>query len=372
MLAFSKFVPVEAKKKSKQIVAGNNSPVIVSNNLIKDFSASWRHYIGTDKRTSVFVLIDENVQSSASKLIKSIISLPFIDSNVEVLCGGEEIKSIQGVLKFWDKLSSLEVDRTWVLLAIGGGTITDLAGFIASTYKRGLRTVYLPTTLMAMVDASIGGKNAVNQKKIKNQIGTFYLPKFVFVYPAFLESLPKKELHSGYAELFKYAMLSKSDSLLNKLKKTGIDILPSDKILLESIRIKQRIVRKDPKEKNLRISLNLGHTMGHAFESCFYKKNESITHGQAVAWGMQFAIYVSKQKGYISDKIAVSFSDLLFEHYKKPVNIAFADLRTYLKQDKKNANGMIRMVLPMGFARYKFEDIDIEDLSDLDKGFLEQ
>lgn len=361
---------MEANKKSIQRVAGNNSPVYVSQNLLKDFSASWRHHIGTDKRTSVFVLIDENVLSSTSVLLKSILDLPFIDCHVEKFCGGEDIKSISTVLKFWDKLSSLQVDRTWVLLAIGGGTITDLAGFIASTYKRGLRTVYLPTTLMAMIDASIGGKNAINQQELKNQIGTFYLPSFVFVYPEFLKTLPKKELHSGYAEVFKHAMLSKTDSLFNKLKKSGIDVLPSEKIILEAIRIKQRIVVKDPKEKNLRIVLNLGHTLGHAFESYFFNKKEPITHGQAVAWGMQFAIYVSRQKDYLSEKIALLFSDILLEHFKRPIGITFADLRAYLKQDKKNVNGMIRMVLPMGFASYKLEYVDIEELNDLYESFL--
>ncbi|PLW91840.1 MAG: hypothetical protein C0592_13795 [Marinilabiliales bacterium] len=348
-------------KSTRYRIGKNESPVYVSEAL-QDFSSHWRHHLGTHNKRNLFVLLDENVELAFPDIISDLFDDRFHNVHIKKLKGGEQLKNLVVATEIWDELSALNADRSWVIVSIGGGTLSDLAGFTASAYKRGIPCVFVPTSLMAMIDASVGGKNALNQGSLKNQIGTYYFPQFVFVFPRFLKSLPEEEYRSGYAELIKHALLHVNNNLWNTLQNRDMSELPDASLLASAIRVKMKIVQTDPFENNKRLFLNFGHSFGHAIESYFIDHNKPVKHGEAVASGMQFALYMSVKKSLIASALAEKLSSMLESIYPFPQNLEMNELINYMRHDKKVVHGKIRIILFKDFGRFKIDFATEEEL----------
>lgn len=241
----------------------------------------------------VFVLCDENTEKMCLDIfVPSLNEVPF---TLITIPAGDENKNIESVCKVWNALLNGNATRYSVLINLGGGMVTDLGGFAASTFKRGIKFINIPTTLLGMVDASAGGKTGVNFGGMKNEIGMFSLPSRVLFDYNFLKTLDQKNFLSGYAEMLKHGLLSKSDMLDELL---SFDILNPDyqvlsRLIRRSVGVKKMFVEKDPNEKDMRKALNLGHTMGHAIESFAMEQGQPVLHGYAVAWGLICELYLS-------------------------------------------------------------------------------
>lgn len=295
------------------------------------------------KFSAVFCLVDENTRKHCLPVFQNYFGCKFIPIEI---ASGEENKTIETCTTIWSELVSNGADRNSLFLNLGGGVICDLGGYVASGFKRGIQFVNLPTTLLAMVDASIGGKTGVNIDSLKNQIGSFYFPEAVFVIPEFLNTLGNNEIRQGYAEILKHALIADFD-LWNNLKAERIDFTCNDELLAQSIKIKTTIVEADPKEKGRRKLLNFGHTVGHAIESWSHKKDKALSHGESVAIGIIAESFLSYRKSFISFDELKEICDTVYLYFS-PVYIAEDDLEEIIElmqHDKKNANGEINFTL---------------------------
>jgi len=275
---------------------------------------------------------------------------------------GEESKSLDTAAFIYGKLVELEADRTTFLVAVGGGVVSDVAGFAASTFLRGLDFGYVATTLLAQVDASVGGKTGVNFKGYKNMIGVIHQPRFVLCDPAFLATLPRRHFLSGMAEIVKHAVIG-SPRLFLSLEQRSKDALELrgdflEDIIYQSVGIKAAIVGRDEKEAGERRKLNFGHTLGHALEACL-----GVSHGEAVSLGMVMAAELSARKGLLSREEAGRVSGLL-QSLGLPTYTAF-DRRAVLdavRRDKKRTGSKIKFVFLKGIGEPAVEDLDFEEL----------
>ncbi|HEY0092259.1 MAG TPA: 3-dehydroquinate synthase, partial [Flavobacterium sp.] len=268
---------------------------------------------------------------------------------------GEAMKTISTCVEVWETLTELGGDRKSVLLNLGGGVITDLGGFVASTFKRGIDFINIPTTLLGMVDASIGGKNGVDLSNLKNQVGTITSPQMVLIDSSWLETLPKPEMRSGLAEMLKHGLIADKRYWENFIDLDKIDFADFDELIYGSVKIKNDIVMKDPTENGIRKALNFGHTLGHAIESHFlsHETRISLLHGEAVAAGMILESYISYRKSLLSHvefiqikkTIKNIFDDIIFE--ENDVNC----ILSLLIHDKKNEYGEIRFALLDGIGK---------------------
>ena len=272
---------------------------------------------------------------------------------------GEEQKSLAVAGKLYNKLTNAYAERTTPILALGGGVIGDLAGFVAATYLRGVPLVQIPTTLLAQVDSSIGGKVAIDHGQLKNKIGAFYQPKLVITDIATLKTLDTKTLIDGLAEVIKYAVIQDKELLtyiednLDKIKSLDESVL--EEIVFRSAKIKAGIVEKDEKDSGLRAILNYGHTVGHAIESA---SDFKIEHGKAVAIGMLAAAKISNRMG-ILDKNEVLRLNRLIQRAGLPTkmpNLEVKEIIQTIKHDKKILRGKIRFVLPKLIGRVFITD----------------
>ena len=237
-------------------------------------------YLNDFNKSDLFFIIDENAYKHHRKE-----QLAFIPSEKTFLFpSGEVNKNLETLTQVWDFFIYNRVDRQAIIILIGGGVVTDLGAFACSTYKRGIRYVLIPTTLLSMVDATIGGKTGINFQGIKNIIGSFCNPLRVGLQTDFLTTLPQRQLRSGWAEMIKHALIF-SNSAWEKIRYLTSNDLNKD-LIIQSIEIKKNIVSNDPYEKNLRKILNFGHTIGHAIESLFLQTAYEFTHGEAIALGM--------------------------------------------------------------------------------------
>ncbi|MFC1802374.1 3-dehydroquinate synthase [Thermoproteota archaeon] len=266
---------------------------------------------------------------------------------------GEEAKKWKVVEELIGTLMQYELDRKSTIVALGGGSIGDLAGFVASIYMRGIRIIQIPTTLLAMVDSSIGGKTAINHPKGKNLVGSFYQPFKVIIDPLFLETLPKREFCSGMAEVIKYGLIADAE-LYNLLEgKNPNNITNNDmiKIIARCAATKAIYVERDEEDrKGIRAALNLGHTLGHAIETL---SKHSINHGEGVSIGMVAASWISKENGLITD---ITYHNILglLEKYGLPTrvpNLNKTRILEVMHRDKKAEAGQIRFVLPTGIGK---------------------
>ncbi|MEQ3662819.1 MAG: 3-dehydroquinate synthase family protein, partial [Flavobacterium sp.] len=252
--------------------------------------------------SKVFIIVDENTSNQCLPYFLANFATEVALEIIE-LEAGESHKNIETCLGIWNSLTELEGDRKSIIVNLGGGVITDIGGFIACTFKRGIDFINVPTTLLSMVDASIGGKNGVDLGNLKNQIGIIREPKAVLIDTHFLTTLSAREMRSGLAEMLKHGLIYdkvywNKFKNLNSLNTDDLNIL-----IHESIQIKNKIVSEDLTENGIRKSLNFGHTLGHAIESYFLENpnKESLLHGEAIAIGMILESYISKEKNLISE-----------------------------------------------------------------------
>lgn len=294
--------------------------------------------------SKVFVIVDSNTKNLCLSGFKEIIDFE-IDGVLEIK-PGEENKTIATCLQIWQQLSDMGADRKTLLLNLGGGVVTDLGGFVASTYKRGIDFINIPTTLLAMVDASIGGKTGVDLGVLKNQIGVINQPLMVLILPEFLESLDERQVKSGFAEMLKHGLISSPEYWAELISTKDFC---SIKHIQKSVAIKNHVVQQDPTEQGIRKKLNFGHTIGHAIESYFLDSPElkTLLHGEAIAIGMILEAYFSHELSGLSKVDLNEIKKAFLSHFEK-VSFSTNDIEIIidlLKHDKKNTHGNINFVL---------------------------
>jgi 3-dehydroquinate synthase len=303
--------------------------------------------------SQVLVLTDENTHRDCYPLVKKF--LP--EHHLLQIPSGEENKTLATSENLWQFLTEKQFDRWGVVVNLGGGVIGDMGGFCAALYKRGITFVNVPTTLLAMVDASVGGKTGIDFMGFKNQLGVFQEPRAIFIQPVFLETLPPREVKSGYAEVIKHWLIADAVAFETQ-RLVGFLAADWEKLIPESVVLKSQIVKADPLEKGLRKILNFGHTVGHAVESYFLSQpGRELLHGEAVAVGLVCESYLSEQKGMLA---AMELSHIetfvasVFEKVKlTPEDIA--GILPFLQHDKKNRNAVINCVLLNGIGKAIFD-----------------
>ena len=317
-------------------------------------------FISKNKYSKVFILVDSNTNKYCLDLFLEK-HLSGIDFKIVKIKEGEKNKNTKNLYSAWTKISKLGGDRNSLLINLGGGLVSDLGGFVASTYNRGIDFINVPTTLLSIVDASIGGKVGINIGRLKNQVGVFNYPKLILIDTSFLETLPKREINSGFAEMLKHGLIFEKNyyKTLSELK--NIDSKLSTELIYNSIKIKNEVVNRDPKEKNFRKILNFGHTLGHAIESHFLgkKKTKTLLHGEAISIGMILESYISYKILKLPYEQCKNIKQTINNNFKK-VKINKEDLKSIvrlIKFDKKNRGEKVLFVLLYEIGKIK---IDIE------------
>ncbi len=291
--------------------------------------------------SSIFVLLDENTKRHCYPLVKDFLPQ---HSKIEINAG-ERYKTIETCIYIWNTLTAQNAERNALLINVGGGVITDMGGFCASTYKRGIKFINIPTTLLSQVDASVGGKTGIDFQGFKNQIGVFNEPQFVLVDTVFHHTLADKELRSGFAEMLKHGLIADKNHWEHLIQTDFKHVDLND--IKRSVAIKQNVVAEDPEERGLRKILNFGHTIGHALESTLLESKEPLLHGEAIALGMRCEALIAHRLNYINSRefkeIDTAFKRIYgeFELEKR----LFEKVLKRCRQDKKNENGEIKMSL---------------------------
>ena len=303
--------------------------------------------------SSIFILTDEHTNELClPKFLPNLateISIEIIEIEA-----GESIKNIITCSEIWSILSDLGADRKSVLINLGGGVVTDIGGFVASTFKRGIDFINIPTTLLGMVDASIGGKNGVDLGNLKNQIGTINVPKLLVIDSSFLETLSQQEMKSGLAEMLKHGLIYDELYWKQFLNLSDIDFAKFDTLIYRSIEIKNEIVTQDPTENGIRKALNFGHTLGHAIESHFLETKNALLHGEAIAIGMILESYLSKEKKILSNEEYLEIKSVLKSIYKEHL-FSENDINSIIElliHDKKNEYGKVQFALIEKIGKY--------------------
>ena len=285
--------------------------------------------------SKIAILVDENTKRDCFPKLQKL-----ENSIVIEIKSGEEYKNINTCNFIWEQLTEHNFDRNSLLINLGGGVIGDMGGLCASTYKRGIDFVQIPTTLLSMVDASSGGKVGINFNQFKNHIGLFNNPKAVFISIDFLESLPENQLKSGFAEVVKHALIS-DNSLWKRLLSIPFVDLDWEDIIETSVHIKNKIFSADPFEKGERKKLNFGHTFGHAIESYYLEKGTPILHGEAVFMGMILETEIS----HLSETDKNEIKNYILSNFALPYTPKKYNLHKFLINDKKNQSGKINFSL---------------------------
>ena len=313
----------------------------------------------------IFVLVDTNThQNCLSVFLKQLETE--LEIEVIEMEAGEENKHLQTCEGIWNTLSELGADRKSLMINVGGGVVTDLGGFVACTFKRGIDFINVPTTLLSMVDASIGGKTGVDLGNLKNQIGVIEQPEMVIVDAGYLATLPAREMRSGLAEILKHGLIADENywEKISNLRSLDINDLPA--IIENSVSIKAEIVKQDPFEKGLRKVLNFGHTLGHAIESYMltHPKREKLLHGEAIVIGMILESYISMNLLNFPEEKLNAITKVIKELYGS-IDFSEAEIeqiKNLLIYDKKNEHGKINFVLLKDIGK---PEIDCEVISDL-------
>ncbi|MDR3273562.1 MAG: 3-dehydroquinate synthase [Flavobacteriaceae bacterium] len=318
-------------------------------------------YIKNHQPTKVIFLVDENTRELC---FPKVVSELEIESETKVLeiASGEENKNLYTCISLWEALTELKIDRKSLLINIGGGVLTDMGGFVANCYKRGIAFINIPTTLLAMVDASIGGKTGVDLGSFKNQIGNFALPQMVLIEPDFIQTQSFEQIRSGFAEIIKHGLIADSNYWQKIKQIQNPDAENTGNLIETSIKIKKSVVSLDFTESGLRKILNFGHTIGHAVESFFLENQTPILHGEGVAFGMIAESYISMKKNLLSPFENEEIRNYIASIYPKlPVKQEnFDKILAFMQNDKKNTRNEIRFVLleKIGKAVY---DISVEN-----------
>ena len=296
----------------------------------------------TEGYSSVFILTDDNTFKHCFPLLPE--ELKSVDPLI--LRAGEQSKNIENCSIIWQALTERNADRHSLLINLGGGMITDIGGFAAGTYKRGIDFINIPTSLLCMVDAAIGGKTGIDFGSYKNQIGIFQKAKQVIINNDFLGTLPEREFKSGYAEILKYGLIA-DRYLWHMLKEVPTDSEELNVFISRCIEIKMDITNEDPLETGRRKLLNFGHTIGHAIEGLSNEKNLGVLHGEAIAAGMMVESYLSRAKGELSEPDFLEIINKI-KQFCYPASIeglSIEELLGFIHQDKKNYHNEIRFSL---------------------------
>ena len=311
----------------------------------------------------VFLLTDVTTEQLCRPLVSECKALLHAES---IVIGATDVnKTLDTLSQVWTALSNGKASRQSLLINLGGGMVTDLGGFAAATFKRGIRFVNIPTTLLAMVDAAVGGKTGINFNGLKNEIGAFKEAEAVIIDTEFLRTLDDKNLRSGYAEMLKHGLISTEDMWkeLITFDLANPDLKHLQQMVADSVKVKERIVEEDPHEQGIRKALNLGHTFGHAFESWALKR-KPILHGHAVAFGMICELYLSAtHTGFPTEKMRQTVSFIKEYYGTLPITCDdYDELIELMHHDKKNQNGIINFTLLGGIG-----DIRINQTASVDE-----
>lgn len=267
---------------------------------------------------------------------------------------GEDHKNLTTCEHIWTSMTTAGLDRHSLLIVLGGGVLGDMGGFCAATFKRGIDFLLIPTTLLAQTDASVGGKLGIDFHSFKNHIGVFQEPVGTLISPEFLETLPFNELRSGFAEIVKHCLIS-DRTMWQKIRKKGIKEQPLGQLVAHSVKFKQRVVKKDPREKGMRKILNFGHTAGHAAEAWFLSQGSPVLHGEAVAAGMIMESHIAHSKKMLRADELDQITTYLKSIYGKLPVPEYSALASWVAQDKKNKGNRVLMALPSGIGKAKWD-----------------
>jgi 3-dehydroquinate synthase len=337
-------------KKIDVLLNDNSYTVLIGSGIITKLSGLLKKY---ELNKNILFIIDEKVMEYHSKKIINEFYSYKGKMNCYVVKQGEKSKSYTELNKIYSFLLKNNYGRDSLIIAVGGGVTGDLAGYVAATYMRGIQLVHVPTTLLSMVDSSIGGKTGINFENKKNMIGAFYQPKLVLIDTNFIKTLPEREITSGLGEVIKCTYMADEKFFsyvlknLEKAYKNGDEVLRQ--FIYNSVAIKAAVVSQDEKESGLRKILNLGHTFAHSFETNLKFK---IKHGEAVIAGLISALFLSQKTGLISEQELEYFLSLPLK-IKLPLqikNTAMEDLFKVMQHDKKNREGKIKFVLVAGLG----------------------
>ena len=315
--------------------------------ICKNLQSELQNFLQSVKYDKLFVLTDSNTLELCLPMLKEVPQLQ--GAPVITVEAGDTNKNIEQVTAIWMRLCNEGASRNSLLLNVGGGMITDMGGFVAATFKRGIHSVNVPTTLMASVDAAVGGKTGINFNGLKNEIGSFYPPLCVLIDSSFLKTLDRDNLLSGYAEMVKHALISNMETYhaILSFDLDRVDYTLLNQMVAQSVAVKERIVEEDPKEMGIRKALNLGHTVGHAYESLSFRKGRPVLHGHAVAAGLVSELYLSYKKcGFPMENLSQVVYYL--KKYYPPFFFNCDDyeaLYELMTNNKKNEGGIINFTL---------------------------
>jgi 3-dehydroquinate synthase len=327
----------------------------------KNISSEINNFFRSAKKpySGIFILVDENsLRYCYPQLVEQIDH--FKDAELIEIESGEESKNIEVCAHIWNTLSEYGADRNSLFVNLGGGVIGDMGGFIASTFKRGIDFINIPTTLLSQVDASVGGKTGIDLNNLKNEIGVFSVPAAVFIDPGFLSTLDKRQVLSGFAEVIKHGLIADAD-YWKKVKKVKLSSGLSEELIERSVTIKDMIVKEDPKEQGIRKILNFGHTIGHAIESFSLQAHPAkpLLHGEAIAAGMVCEAYLSYKFCGLSKEELDEISEFIIKVYKKISleKMKREDILSFMKHDKKNEKGCINFSLLSAIGKCEINKI---------------
>jgi len=316
---------------------------------IAPISESLATFFAQNEYSHIAILVDEFTNKYCLPIIEDLLPSNFTKILIK---SGEHHKNLATCERVWDRMTNANMDRHSLLVNLGGGVIGDLGGFCASTYKRGIDFIQIPTTLLAQVDASVGGKLGIDFHGLKNHIGVFQLPKAVLIDPKFIDTLSIQQKKSGFAEIIKHCLI-RDEQEWNVIRQQSFEELDLSKLIAHSVAIKEAVVLEDPKEAGLRKILNFGHTLGHAIETYLLDKGKrKILHGEAIAIGMIVEAFISHQRDLISLQELEEIESYLFENYGRvklhPEEIS--KIIALTAQDKKNKGKEIRFSLLTGIG----------------------
>ena len=336
--------------------------IIISRNINEELATA----ISECEHDKKFVLTDENTERLCWPLIKDFFCLR--KASLIVIMAGDTHKNLESISHVWSELQRMGATRHSCLINLGGGMVTDLGGFAASAFKRGIDFINIPTTLLSMVDASVGGKTGINFGGLKNEIGVFNESKFVILATQFLRTLDRENILSGYAEMLKHGLISDEKMWAELLRFMEDDnwtdrLSELSRLLADSVKVKERIVEEDPRERGIRKALNVGHTVGHAFESFSMNSQSPILHGYAVAYGIITELYLSVIKcGFPQDKFRQTVSFIRKHYGQLPITCDdYPTLLELMTHDKKNTSGKINFTLLGGIGDIRINQTATEE-----------
>ena len=333
--------------------------VIIADNLERCLDEA----IGKAEHDRLFVLTDTTTKQQCWPVVQDYAIMK--DAIMITIQPTDEAKTLETLATVWTSLQKGGATRHSLMINLGGGMVTDLGGFAASTFKRGMAYINIPTTLLSQVDASVGGKTGINFGGLKNEIGVFNCANSVILSSTFLRTLDTGNMLSGYAEMLKHGLLSSKENWAELLTFdiTTPDYATLQNLVAKSVAIKEQIVKEDPTEKGIRKALNLGHTAGHAIESLALKEGRTILHGYAVAWGLLMELYLSARKCGFPAKEMHQMEAYIKEHYGKFLYECkhYDTLYNFMSHDKKNQGGNINFTLLGGIGDIRINQTASQD-----------